>query len=354
MTTLHDLAQLRLVAQRLVRSDCAAPVEAVSCLTALQAQDYRGALISIALRCRPQSRAAVVAALDAGTVVRSWPMRGTLHFIAADDLNSMLALLAPRAAAATRPRRAGLGLDERQLEWGRELSVAALSGGRRLRRADLLASWDDAGLDTGGQRGVHMLRYLAMTGTVVFGPTVADEQALVLVDEWIGPSVPSLDRDEALGQLARRYFSSHGPATSADLAAWAGLTAADLRTAVASARPSLGTLTVDGVEYFLDPRIPDRLADARAEADGVLLLPAFDEFILGYRDRRAQLDPAYADLIVPGGNGMFRPTVVSAGHVVGTWTRPRRGQPPGVSAKPFTRFTDDVKAALPALSASLP
>lgn len=351
---LADVAQARLVAQRLAGPGAPTATEAVRWLTAIQAQDYAGALTSLGLRTRARLRAEVVSALDAGEIVRSWPMRGTLHLTAADDLPWMLRLLAPRAVRSSAPRRSGLGLDEALLERARELSVAALSGGRRLRRADLLAVWEHAGLDRSGERGTHMLRFLAMTGTVVLGPTdAAGEQLVVLLDEWVRQP-RHLERDEALGELAVRYFRSHGPATAADLAAWSGLTARDTRTAVALARPALAACDVGGTEHLLDPESPDRLSEAREHAAGVLLLPGFDEFLLGYRDRTAQLDPAHADRIVPGGNGIFRPTVVSAGRVVGTWTRTRRAAGQGITATAFTTFHPNIEDALADLHSSLP
>ena len=351
---LRDVAQARLVAQRLAGPPAPTPTEAVRWLTALQAQDHPGALTSVGLRTRARRRTEVVAALDAGEVVRSWPMRGTLHLTTAEDLPWMLRLLAPRVVKASVARRTGLGLDDAQLERARELSVAALSGGRRLRRADLLAGWGAAGLDPGGQRGVHVLRYLAMTSTLVFGPTAGTaEQLLVLLDEWV-PQPRHLERDEALRELAVRYFRSHGPATSVDFSAWSGLTAGDTRAAVALARPSLAAWDVEGTEHLLDPETPDRLAAARASAAAVLLLPGFDEFLLGYRDRRAQLDPEHADRIVPGGNGVFRPTVLSAGRVVGTWTRTGRGARQEVAATPFTHFPPHVEEAIAERYAALP
>jgi hypothetical protein len=109
-------------------------------------------------------------------------------------------------------------------------------------------------------------------------------------------------------------------------------------------------MEVDGVEHLMDPQTPEVLRTARNRAKGVLLLPGFDEFILGYGDRRAQLEPEFADRIVPGGNGVFRHTVVSAGRVVGTWRRHRQG----IEATPFTAFTAEVDAAIPELFAALP
>lgn len=353
MTSLYEVALLRLAAQRLVGPGETAPLDTVRWLTAMQAQDFGGALTSVALRTGPCRRAAVEAALDSGQVVRSWPMRGTLHLVAAEDLPWMLRLLAPRVIASSTGRRAGLGLGAAEIERAGELARDALSGGRRLRRADLYAVWDSAGLSTAGQRGVHTLGFLAMTGALAFGPTHDGEQTIVLVDEWI-PHPRRLDGDEALGELALRYFRSHGPATVADFTRWAKLRVTEARTGVAVARPQLGALSVEGVEHLMDPRTPDLLQSARAQAEGVLLLPGFDELMLGYADRRAQLDPAFAERIVPGGNGMFRHTVISAGRVVGTWVRTGRGAKQTISATPFTSFAPAVSAALPELYAALP
>ena len=337
MTAPGEIGSLRMAAQRLVGPPAADAAEAVRWLTAVQAQDYGGALTSVALRSRSRDRSEVQRALDAGRVVRTWPMRGTLHLICAEDLAWMLALLAPRQLKASAGRRAGLGLDAAQLERGRELAVASLSGGRRLERRELFAVWDDAGLTTAGQRGIHLLQYLALTGTVVLGPTREGRQLVVLTSEWIADS-RQLDREEALGELAWRFLRSHGPATLRDLARWTGLTVTDARAGLALARPRLEVLDVEGVEHFMDPETPKRLGQAREEAEGVLLLPGFDELLLGYGDRSAVLDPAFAQRVVPGGNGMFRPTVISGGRATGTWRHVSSGARRTLAAEAFESF----------------
>ena len=349
MTALEEVALLRLAAQRLAGPGLSDAAGAVGWLTAVQAQDYPGALTSIALRTAAGTRADVIAALDGGRVVRSWPMRGTLHLVAAEDLSWMLRLLASRTVTSLAGRRAGLGLTAAELERARELARDALEGGGRLRRAELYAAWEAGGLATTGQRGVHTLNFLAMTGTLVLGPTDGAEQLIVLLDEWV-PHPRTLEGEEALCELALRYFRGHGPATIADLSRWANLRPTDARIGASLAGPQLQAITVDGVEHLMDPATPDRLARARADAEGVRLLPGFDELILGYADRRAQVDPAFADRIVPGGNGVFRHTVVSAGRVAGTWRRERHG----IEATPFTAFTAEVDAAIPKLFMELP
>ena len=347
-------ALLRLVAQRIAGPGLPSAAEAVGWMTGMQAQDYNGVLTSVALRTAGGTRSAVEEALNAGEVVRSWPLRGTLHLVKAEDLTWMLRLLSPRTLARAASRRAELGLDSAALGRAREQTELILEGGHRISRTDLLARWDNGGLDTAGQRGYHLLWHLAQTGVVCFGPVADGAQQVVLVDEWI-TSQRRLDREEALGELAERYFCSHGPATTGDFARWANLVAADARAGLALARTQLATLVgEDGCEYHLDQGTPDLLRAHRRQARGVHLLPGFDELILGYRDRTATLPADVAHDIVPGGNGIFRPTVVSGGHVVGTWTHSGRGAQRTVLATPFTAFSTATAAAIPRAYAALP
>lgn len=344
----HEIALLRLAAQRLVGERWPTPADAVRGLAAAQAQDLPGVLCSVALRTGQRTQAAVGAALDAGEVVRSWPMRGTLHLVAAEDLGWLVRTLSPRVLSASVRRRAELGLDEAALERGRELALDALQG-PGLRRAELLAYWEAHGLCTSGQRGYHLLAYLGQTGTLCLGPLQDGEQRVVLVEQWI-PSSRHLERDEALAELALRYFRGHGPATVKDLIRWGQLRTTEARAATEAARSELTSIVVDDVEYLMDPRTPQRLAAARAEADGVLLVPGFDELVLGYADRTATVPAEFAERIVPGGNGIFRPTVISRGRAVGTWRR-TKGR---VEAVPFTSFQPGIDDGVAEVFAGLP
>lgn len=342
-----DLALLRLVAQRVAGPRPATAADAVRWLTAVQAQDLRAALAAVALRTTTGTREAAGAALATGEVVRSWPMRGTLHLVPAEDLPWLLELTAARAVARAARRRAQLGLDDATIERAREVAVAALAGGNRLRRAELLAAWQEAGVATAGQRGYHLLAHLSQTGTLCLGPVRDGEQLFVLIDEWI-KEPRRLAREEALGELALRYFRGHGPATRADFVRWTGLTVADARTGLELARPALARLELDGVEYLLDPATPRALDACRDEAAGLFLLPSFDELLLGYADRTATLPARYADRVVPGGNGVFQPTIVYGGRVVGTWRRTGRR----VTSAPFESLPDEVARRVTELAAA--
>jgi hypothetical protein len=353
VTSSRDIGLLRLAALGLVGPGEPSAAEAVRRLGAVQAQDYPGALTSVALRTADRSRASVEEALDSGQVVRSWPMRGTLHLVASDDLHWFLDLLGPRVLTGVARRWANLGLDETQAERARGVALAALTGGRRASRAELLEAIGE-GVDTTGQRGYHLLWHLSQTGTLCLGPTDgAGEQLFVLREEWVR-TPRRLDRDEALAELALRFFTGHGPATVADLVRWAGSTARDVRAGLAAVRDRLEAVTVEGTEYLMDPATPARLAAARDEAEGVHLLPGFDEFVLGYGDRTAVLPAEHADRIAPGRNGMFRPTVIHRGRIVATWRWVGRGAARTAVAEPFTTIPDDVAAAVPGLADRLP
>jgi hypothetical protein len=180
----------------------------------------------------------------------------------------------------------------------------------------------------------------------VLGPTDGADQEYVLLEEWV-PSPRRLDREQALAELVLRYVAGHGPASVQDLARWADLPLRDVRAGVADAGDAL--LERDGL--LMAPDLPDRLASCRAEAAGVHLLPGFDELVLGYADKTAVLEPEHADRICPGNNGVFRPTVVAGGRVVGTWGRDRKG---AVSFTPFTTWPRGVERQLAARAAAMP
>ena len=282
----------------------------------MQAQDLPGAKWSVGLRAPLTTEATVEAGFDSGEIVRSWPMRGTLHLVPAEDLGWMLELTAPRAIRSAATRRAALGISEADVERAREIVVATLTGGRALTRDLILASIAAGGVSTTGQRGYHLLWYLAQTGTLVMGAADGKQQTFTLLAEWVR-APRRLDRDEALGELAFRYFRSHGPATARDLARWCGLTMADVQRGLAVSARLLAALELDGVRYHLALEV---LAQEPAGAR-VHLLPGFDEYLLGYGDRTAALAPEYSAAVIPGGNGVFKPTVVADGEVVGTWRR---------------------------------
>lgn len=349
--TLADVARMRVLSQRLV-DPMPDPAAVVRHLTCTQGQDYPGSTTSIALRTTSRRLADVRAAYDDGEIVRSWPMRGTLFVVAAEDLGWMLGLTSTKILRETTRRREALGLDTATLTTAETIALEALAG-EGLTRGELLAAWEEAGLAPSAGRGYHLLFHLSLHGLICQGPTSGKEQRFVLMEEWI-TSPRSLAGEEAVAEWFTRYVRSHGPVRAADFLWWTKLLKRDLAPVLAGAREELEVIEVDGVEHWVDPQVLARHAESSRPSAAPLLLPGFDELVLGYGDRRAVLDRAEEELVVPGRNGVFRPTVVSAGKAFGTWKRPtRRGAP--VTVDPFgAALPAPLERALPRLTADLP
>lgn len=314
MTAAARIGALRLAALGIASPDAPTPAEAVRRSLAMQGQDLSGVLWSIGLRTPGATIAGVEAAHESGAFVRSWPMRGTLHVVPAEDLGWMLSLTGQRMVRSAEGRRRQLGLEAADFVRAERLVRHELSGGRHRTRAELLAALEAGGLSTTGQRGIHTLGQLAQTGVLV----QSGRDRWALLEEWV-PAPRRLPREEALRELALRYASSHGPVTDRDLAWWSSLTLTDARAGLAAAAPDLEQVEFEGRTYHHRPGL-------EPGGRGVHLLPGFDEFVLGYADRTAQLAPEHAGRIVPGGNGVCQPTVVIDGRVAGTWRRERAGR----------------------------
>ncbi|HEV8190868.1 MAG TPA: winged helix DNA-binding domain-containing protein [Ktedonobacterales bacterium] len=335
-----DIAHRRLLHHHIAGERFGHPDEVVTWMGAMQAQDYQQALWAVGLRMSAPTLASVEEAIASGKIVRTWPMRGTLHFVAAENVKWMLELLAPRRLAADGTRLRQLELDERILARCGQLFRDALRGGKRLSRAAMMRLLEDAQINPTGQRGYHILWYLAQTGLICLGPIEGNEQTFVLLDEWV-PVARQLSREAALAELAGCYFASHSPATVTDFAGWAGLTLADARAGLEtaqSAAPGLVPMKHDGKDYWLVNEAQDAPDHMLHDASGVYLLPGFDEYLLGYKDRGDVLAAEHANKVVPGGNGVFYPIIVVGGQVIGTWKRTFKKNAVAITLSPFTHL----------------
>src|SRR5262249_41454511 len=308
--TFSQITHYRLPNQRLSGAKFESPAEVVRWFGAVQAQDYLGSLWAIGLRMQNASEKAVEQAIAERTIVRTWPMRGTLHFVAAEDARWMLKLLTPRVIARSPSRHRELSLDERVFRGAREIFVKALSGGRQLTRTALYELLHARGINTKDGRGLHILGQLAHEGLICFGARDGKQPTFALLDEWL-PQHKSRERDEALAELAERYFTSHGPATLQDFAWWSGLTTADARDGLEMAKRRLAPETINGQTYWLASSTPA----AKDAAPIAYLLPAYDEYTVAYKDRSAALNPDYAKH-ANYGPGIFNPTIVLDGPLL--------------------------------------
>ncbi|WP_277050331.1 winged helix DNA-binding domain-containing protein [Ruania albidiflava] len=340
----QELTLLRIVAQRLAGPRWQTPSAAVRHLGAVQAQDLTGALTSVALRVQGGSSEEVRAALDRGELVRTWPMRGTLHLVPAEDVGWMMAITGDRIESGLRTRLTESGIDDAALAKAAAVAAEVLADGQVLTRAALMEHWVAAGLPAQRRTALFVLHVLCGAGQLALGPMVGTEQQVVHLPDWV-PNARSLDAEEGLTEWVRRYALSHGPVTERDAARWLGLPLGRVRPALARA-DGLERLDIDGVRHYLDPAVPDLLAEHRRDARRLLLLPGFDELMLGYGDRTFAVPPAHLHRLVPGGNGVFRATVVKAGRVIGLWRRAGTPARPTIDPDPFTAWGPRTRAGV--------
>jgi uncharacterized protein YcaQ len=290
----------------------------VRSLLAVQAQDLRAARLALRARGELFTAADVDAALgDGRALVRGWLGRGTLHIVAVEDYWWLHALTAETRLAASTRRLDQEGVSPNDADRAVAIVERALSEEGPLARADLAERIAREGIRAEGQATPHLLMLAALRGVTTFGPVRHGGQVFVLARDWIGKR-PEPDRDAALAELARRYLAGHGPATAADLAAWIGLPLRDARAGLAGIAGDL----VEVGEEMVD------LAghDPAPEPVPARLLPAFDPYLLGWKDRSFAVPDEHARRVHPGG-GIVRPTATVDGTVVGTWSR-REGLTP--------------------------
>ena len=319
------IAWARLHCQRLAAGRLTRPAEVVGWLGAVQAQEYPFAKWGLALRMRRATDASVERAFTAGAILRTHVLRPTWHFVTPADIRWLLTLTAPRVRAAVAYYDRQLGITPAVITRADRAVARALSGGVELTRAELRAVLAGAGVAVEGtQRLAHVIMHAELDGVICSGARRGKQFTYALLDER-APTPRTRSHDEALAELARRYFASHGPAQLKDFAWWSGLTSAEARAGVEMARPHLIEEEIEGKSYWFAAEGTKFEPPARA----AYLLPPYDEYLIAYKDRSAALDPA---LWRPGaGRDPYAAPVVLGGRVIGGWRRTASSQAASVT-----------------------
>jgi hypothetical protein len=310
------IAWARLHCQRLAAGRLTRPADVVGWLGAVQAQEYPFAKWGLALRMRRATDASVERALTAGAILRTHVLRPTWHFVTPADIRWLLALTAPRVRAAVAYYDRQLGITPAVTARANRAIAAALEGGAELTRGELKAVLAGAGVAVDGtQRLAHVIMHAELDAVICSGARRGKQFTYALLDERAPtPRMPS--RDEALAELARRYFLSHGPAQLRDFAWWSGLGSADARAGLEMSRQQLADEEIEGKRYWFAPSARRLAAPSRVAH----LLPPYDEYLNAYKDRSASLDPS---VWKPGaGRDPYAAPVVLHGRVIGGWRHP--------------------------------
>lgn len=294
-------------------------MEVVRWMGAVQAQDYYGAKWALALRMRNATDASVEQAFNEGQIIRTHLLRPTWHFVAPEDIRWLLQLTGPRVNLKCGSAFRRFELDAAVFKRANRALIKALEGGKHIARNELRVALDRAGVTTGDNiRFQHILIRAELDGIICSGPRQGKQFTYALLEERVPPGNP-LTRDEALVEITRRYFTSHGPANLQDFVWWSGLTTADARRGIGFLDSDLRKATVDDKTYYAPSATAGRSAKIRAPRSNAPhashppnLLPAFDEYNVAYKDRGIVND------LMPTWNALG-PTVIVDGKVVGTW-----------------------------------
>ncbi len=335
MTNL-DIAHQRLHNQLITRRTFEKPGDVVEWLGAVQAQDYAAAKWAVGLRLQGTTDDDIEQAFTRGAILRTHLMRPTWHFVSPSDIRWILALTAPRVNAVNAYYYRKLALDDAVFMHSNAVLAKALQGGKQLTRPELASVLQQAGIATDDlQRFTHIMMRAELDGIVCSGARRGKQFTYALLDER-APQARTLDRDEALAEFARRYFTSHGPATLQDFVWWSGLTVADARAGLEMVTSQLMHEVVDGQTYWFSMSTPP----AKDLSQAAYLLPNYDEYIVGYTDRSAVFDASHTNKLDPRGNVLFNHTIVMDGRVVGTWKRTIKKDAVIITPSLFTPLND--------------
>ncbi len=330
---LSDLSFRRLSQQLLLShsNQLDSPSTVVERFGAVQAQDYAGAKWALGLRMRKHTTdASIELAFNEGP---------TWHFVHPKDIRWLVDLTAPRVNVANSFMYRQLGLDEEQFSRSNKIIEKALIVKHYLTRAELSKVLEDAGMKAKALRLVYFIMRAELEGLICSGPRRGKQFTYALLDER-APHSRILDRKEALEELTMRYFTSHGPATLHDFAWWSGLNMADAREGLEETGSRLDHEILDGKTYWFRNSRKQQVIETSKK---VLLLPTFDEFLVGYSSygRLLRGRDEHKEKRV-----LFNSPIVSSGKVMGTWKREFKKDAVKVTFAPFSNLDNDESEAL--------
>jgi hypothetical protein len=312
---LSNISEIRLQNQQIAHSKFRNVQDLVYWMGAMQAQDYNMAKWAIGLRLHHATNTAIEDAVCKGEIIRTHILRPTWHFVSPEDIYWMLELTAPHLKSLLKSRHKNLELSESVINKSKSVVENSLIGGNHLTREEICIQLHNAQISTEGQRAAHLMMICELDRIVCSGVPKGKNQTYALLEEWV-PKTSSIIRDEALAELTRRYFASHGPATIQDFIWWSGLPVRDAKNGLESIKYELVSMISDQQTYWMSDSIPEN----KPMPESTFLLPAYDEFIISYRDRSPSLLVKDHQKAISE-NGLFRPIIVENGRVTGIWKK---------------------------------
>jgi hypothetical protein len=335
--TFTDISNIRLINQQINAQKLKSVKDVINWMGAIQAQDFSMSKWAIGIRLPIATEKAIETAIDNGEILRTHLLRPTLHFVSADDIYWILKLTAPGIKASLKSRYKELELSESLFMKCTAIIEDELKGAIHLTREELTAILDKAKISTGGQRAYHILVRAELDGIICSGIVRSGKQTYALLNERV-PKTKDLHKDEALEKISRKYFLSRGPATLQDFKWWSGLSMTEARNAFEMIKSDLVSEKAGSETYWAQSclYVPEN------KEYSAHLLPAFDEFLISYKDRRASL-PLINFKKAVSENGIFRPVIVINGQVMGLWKRTIKKEKVIIETDLFDPDNDSIK-----------
>jgi len=346
MLTISEIPRYRFYNQHIGRAKFEKPGDVVAWLGAMQGQEYAMAKWGVAQRMKEITDAELDKAFADGDILRTHLLRPTWHFVTPADIRWVLSLSAPRVHAMNAFMYRKLELDSTLFKRSNDVLTKSLQGGKQLTRVELASALQQAGIDTAGElRMGYILMQAELDALICSGARRGKQFTYALLEERVPPA-RKLERDEALVELIKRYFTSRGPATMKDFSVWSGLTMTDAKHGIEMLKPELEHEVIDGQTYwFVESALPAKAASARAH-----MLPIYDEYVMGYRDRSAMLGSLEREKFNAGGVA-FDNLIVINGMLVGSWKRTLSKREVSIETNLNTRLTKVEQKAVDAAAA---
>ena len=317
----ENIANIRLINHQLLRTDYTTPRQIVEHFGIVQAQDFNSAKWAIGTRLNGCTEKMIHEAFDKGEILRTHILRPTWHFVTPENIRWMLQLSAKRIMQSMKSRDRELGLTDEIYTKCYRIIEKTLDKDIFPTREELTTIMHDAGMKFDSSQMYHVISGAEANGIVCSGVLRDNKQTYALLEKRV-PATKPLTKEESLAKLARIYFTGHGPAVLQDFVWWSGLSVGEARLGLASVQTEFISETIDGQTYWM----PDvNIRPLPAGKSNVHLLPAFDEYIVGYKDRTAAISSENHQKAISS-NGVFRPVIIKDGRVIGLWRKASSGK----------------------------
>lgn len=338
--THSEIALLRMVSQKILKTNFHEPQEIVRHLGAMQAQDYAMAKWAIGSRC-DSSEKEIEEAVNSAKIIRTHILRPTWHFVSADDIYWMLELSAPQVQRFTISALKKYGFNAQKTHQTTETIGKLLVGNQHLTREEIMRELNIKKSSNEDFLASAIMMHAELDGLVCNGKMKGKQITYALLEERVAKPTSKLTKEEALAKLAKRYFESHGPASLLDFSWWSGFSPTTCKPIISSIEAELNSIEIENQTFWFSKHLPPE-NNIRESAH---FLPAFDEILISYKTREFSMLPEHQSKAFTN-NGIFKPIIIENGKVIGIWKRTIKKDHVKIEADFFHQTKEAEKKAL--------